>query len=255
MGLTSRPVRAGAIAVMGLAIAGSASAFAARGAMAAPAVTGPHLVALKSSVNPTTDKITGAYTSSRMSVEVALAPRNAAGLARSLRALYTKHSGSYHKWLRTGQYDARYAPTTATRDAVRNYLKSEGLRIAKSSFAVPGSCRRLEPSGNHRVPHHAEQLPRPARDEVLRQLNRGRTARRDRVEGLRRRRPDQHGPRAVQHHARAALGPRREATAPLAAGNPPALRDPLPDRAAARHRDPRRAASRSVTAAVPAATA
>src|SRR5580692_10180225 len=133
MGLISRPVHAGAVAVIGLAIAGSASAFAAGGAMAAPAVAGPHLVALKNSVNPTTDKITGAYRSSRMSVEVALAPRNAAGLAHSLKALYTKHSGSYHKWLRTGQYDARYAPATETRNAVRSYLKNEGLAIAKSS--------------------------------------------------------------------------------------------------------------------------
>jgi subtilase family serine protease len=162
MGLISRPLHAGAVAVIGLAIAGSASAFAAGGAMAAPAVAGPHLVALKNSVNPTTDKITGAYRSSRMSVEVALAPRNAAGLAHSLKALYTKHSGSYHKWLRTGQYDARYAPATATRDAVRSYLKNEGLTIARSSspFLVRavGSSHQVTTAfhttlSNYRDPH------------------------------------------------------------------------------------------------------
>jgi kumamolisin len=133
MGLINRPVRAGAVAVMGLAIAGYSSVFAASSAVAAPSVARPHLVALKGSVSPTTDKITGAYSSKRMSVEVALAPRDASGLARSIKAMYTKHSGSYHKWLRTGQYDARYAPTSATRNAVRGYLKSEGLRVVNSS--------------------------------------------------------------------------------------------------------------------------
>jgi kumamolisin len=162
MGLLNRPVRAGAVAVMGLAIAGYTSAFAMTGASAAPAVAGPHLVALKGSVNPTTDKITGAYSSARMSVEVALAPRDSAGLTRTLKAMYTKHSGSYHKWLRTGQFDARYAPTRATRDTVRNYLKSEGLTIAKSSspFLVRavGSSHQVSAAfhttlSNYRDPH------------------------------------------------------------------------------------------------------
>src|ERR1700689_1694762 len=101
MGLTSRPVRVGAVAVMGLAIAGYTSAIAITSAVAAPAVARPHLVALKNSVSPTTDKITGAYSSPRMSVEVALAPRDATGLARTIKAIYTRHSGSYHQWLRT----------------------------------------------------------------------------------------------------------------------------------------------------------
>ena len=147
MGLISRPVRAGVVAVMGLAIAGYGGAFAATGAVAAPMVAGPHLVALKDSVSPTTDKSTGAYHSARMSVEVALASRNGAGLASTLKSMYTRHSGSYHKWLRTGQFDARYAPTAATREAVSSYLKSEGLTITKSAspFLVRavGSSRQI----------------------------------------------------------------------------------------------------------------
>jgi subtilase family serine protease len=162
MGLINRPVRAGAVAVMGLAIAGYSSVFAASSAVAAPSVARPHLVALKDSVSPTTDKITGAYSSKRMSVEVALAPRDASGLARSIKAMYTRHSGSYHKWLRTGQYDARYAPTTATRDAVRSYLKSEGLRVVSSAspFLVraTGSSRQVSAAfhttlSTYRDPH------------------------------------------------------------------------------------------------------
>ena len=85
MRLVSRPARAGVIAVMGLAITAYTGAAAASGAMAAPTVSGPHLVALKGSVSPTTDAVTGSFHSAKMSVEVALAPRNATGLARSLR--------------------------------------------------------------------------------------------------------------------------------------------------------------------------
>ncbi len=133
MRLVSRPARAGAIAVMGLAITAYTGAAAASGAMAAPTVSGPHLVALKGSVSPTTDAVTGSFHSAKMSVEVALTPRNATGLARSLKALYTKHSGSYHKWLKTGSFDARYAPTTATRNAVASYLRSQGLKVTRSS--------------------------------------------------------------------------------------------------------------------------
>jgi kumamolisin len=147
MGLINRPLRAGAVAVMGLTIAGYTSALTTSTAVAAPSVARPHLVALSGSVSPTTDKITGGYSSPRMSVEVALTPRDRAQLARSIKAIYTRHSSVYHKWLRTGQFDARYAPTTATRNTVRDYLKSEGLRVVKSAspFLVraTGSSRQV----------------------------------------------------------------------------------------------------------------
>jgi len=132
MRLVSRPARAGVIAVMGLAFTAYTGA-AASGAMAAPTVSGPHLVALKGSVSPTTDAVTGSFHSAKMSVEVALTPRNATGLAHSLKALYTKHSGSYHKWLKTGSFDAKFAPTTATRNAVASYLRSQGLKVVRTS--------------------------------------------------------------------------------------------------------------------------
>jgi subtilase family serine protease len=147
MGLINRPVRAGAVAVIGLAISASTGALAATGAMAAPTTSGPSFVAIKGSVSPTTDAITGGYHSARMSIEVALAPRNAGGLARTLRAMYAKRSGSYHKWLATGGFDARFAPTPAARAAVTAYLKSQGLSVVRSSspFLVRavGSSRQI----------------------------------------------------------------------------------------------------------------
>jgi hypothetical protein len=44
------------------------------------------------SVNPTTDTITGKYSSPQMQIEVAVAPRDAAGLTNLLDELYTKGS-------------------------------------------------------------------------------------------------------------------------------------------------------------------
>jgi subtilase family serine protease len=147
MGLLNRPVRAGGVAVIGLAITAFTGMSAATGAMAAPTVTGPHLVALKNSVSPTTDHVIGGYHAAKMSVEVALAPRNSAGLQRTLRALYSKRSGSYHHWLRTGQFAREYAPSKSTITAVRKYLRDAGLKVERtaSPFLVRavGSSQRV----------------------------------------------------------------------------------------------------------------
>ena len=76
-----------------------------------------------------------------MTVQVALRPRNAAGLNRSLRAMYTKGSSSFHHWLAKGAFNARYAPTAATRNAVASYLRHAGLTVrpASSPFLVRAS--------------------------------------------------------------------------------------------------------------------
>ena len=115
-------VRAGAIATVGLAVTAMAGAIGSPGALAAPAAGGPRFTAISGSLPPTTDAITGAYRSSLMPIEVSLAPRNPAGLTRMLRALYTRHSGTYQHWLARGQFDARFAPTAVTRAAVARYL-------------------------------------------------------------------------------------------------------------------------------------
>ena len=132
MGVISRPVRAGTVAVMGLAITAFTGTLASAGA-ATPA-PGANLgyVALANSVPPTTDNVTGSYSSSKMQIEVAVAPRDEAGLNTMLAALYDKNSPSYHRWLTTGQFDARYAPTPAARSAVAKFLSSSGLTVVPS---------------------------------------------------------------------------------------------------------------------------
>jgi kumamolisin len=131
MRLLHHPIRAGAVAVLGLAMTAGTGALSATMASAAPVST--PFTALANSVPVTTDHATGIYSSPNMSVEVALKPHNAAGLAKEMKALYTKHSGAYHHWLAKGQFNSRYAPTKAERAKVASYLRSAGLKVQESS--------------------------------------------------------------------------------------------------------------------------
>ena len=146
MRLTRRPMRVGFIAVLGLAMSAMTGAFASS-AMASPAASAPRFVALSGSATATTDHATGSYSSSRMSIEVALAPRNASALNSLLRAQYTKGSGTYERWLAKGQFDARFAPKAATRSAVASYLRRQGLKVGASSspflVSAVGSSRQV----------------------------------------------------------------------------------------------------------------
>ena len=132
MGVISRPVRAGAVAAMGLAITAFTGTLASAGAATPAPGASLGFVALANSVSPTTDTITGSYSSSKMQVEVAVTPRDEAGLNSMLAALYDKNSPSYHRFLTSGQFDARYAPTPANRDAVAKFLNSSGLTVVPS---------------------------------------------------------------------------------------------------------------------------
>jgi subtilase family serine protease len=131
MGLIRRPVRAGAIAVTGLAMIALTGAFGAS-AMASPPSAAAQFAALKNSVPATTDARTGLYQSSAMTVEVALAPRHQAQLNALLAAVYSPKSKDYEHWLARGQFDARYAPAAASQSAVTNYLRGAGLKVTAS---------------------------------------------------------------------------------------------------------------------------
>ena len=135
MRLLHRPLRAGGAAVLGLATIALTGAFAASGAQAstaAPAAVSPTLVPLSNSLPATSDRQAGAFTASSMSVQVALAPRDGAGLNAELKAVYTEGSTQYDRFLSKGQFDARYAPTTATTNAVAAYLRSQGLTVSST---------------------------------------------------------------------------------------------------------------------------
>ena len=148
MRLLKRPIWAGGAAVLGLATIAATGAFASAQASAAsgPATT-PRLATLGNSLPATTDPQTGTFSAAGMTVEVVLAPRNAAGLARELRAVYSPGSPLYHRFLSRGQFDRMYAPTSAERASVTAYLTGAGLRVdpAGSPFLirVTGSSAQL----------------------------------------------------------------------------------------------------------------
>jgi kumamolisin len=134
MRLLHRPLRAGGVAVLGLATIALTGAFAvgAQASTANPAAVSPTLVPLSNSLPATTDPQAGAFTAPSMSVQVALAPRDGAGLNAELKAVYTEGSSQYDRFLSKGQFDARYAPTTATTNAVAAYLRSQGLTVSST---------------------------------------------------------------------------------------------------------------------------
>src|SRR5690242_19011355 len=127
-----RPVRAGVVAVLGLGMTAAMGSLGSVAAAAAPAGPVP-MVTIAHSVPAITDHQTGPFTSRNMPIQVALRPRNAAGLNRTMSALYTKGSASYHHWLAKGAFSARYAPTAAQRNAVASYLRHAGLTVRPSS--------------------------------------------------------------------------------------------------------------------------
>jgi subtilase family serine protease len=155
MSLFHRPIRAGATAIAGaavLAVTAMSGVFAAPGAVAATPAAGQRLTAIKGSVLPTTDTMTGLYHSRVMSVEVVLAPRHEAQLTSSLRAVYTPGSGQYQHWLAKGQFDARFAPSPAQRAAVARYLRSAGLTVTAAS--TPFLVRAVGSSGQVTAAFH-----------------------------------------------------------------------------------------------------
>src|SRR5580658_1320057 len=102
---------------------------------------GAELTAIPGSLTATRDASIGAYTSRSMSVEVVLAPRNAAALQKLLESVYTPGSASYHHWLAKGAYAANFAPSAAESSTVARYLAGNGLDVGRSSspFLVSAS--------------------------------------------------------------------------------------------------------------------
>jgi kumamolisin len=120
-------VRMATVGVVTLALAAVAALPSSAFALA------PRFAAVRGSADPATDVDTGAYNSASMSIEVVLAPSHSARLKTLLADLYNPKSASYRHWLTTGQFGARFAPSTAERSGVARYLKASGLTLASSA--------------------------------------------------------------------------------------------------------------------------
>jgi subtilase family serine protease len=89
--------------------------------------------AIAGSFKKTIDVDTGAFSSSRMSIEVVLAPSNGSQLDALLADLYDPKSKNYQHWLGQGEFLSRFAPDPAQIAAVTDYLRESGLDIEESS--------------------------------------------------------------------------------------------------------------------------
>ncbi len=89
--------------------------------------------ALPGSIQHTTDKVTSKFTSSRMVVDVVLAPNNESELSSLLEDVYNPKSANYQHWLGQGEFYARFAPSKAQTAAVTEYLRESGLDVEQSS--------------------------------------------------------------------------------------------------------------------------
>src|SRR5580698_7003273 len=116
----------------GLLIAGVLTAGSLSAATAASASTAQSMAHIPGSYQPIHATKTGQLSASRMSVEVVLQPGDAKGLNSLLDGLYTTGSADYGHWLAAGQFDARFAPSRATVQAVTSYLLGKGLSLQRT---------------------------------------------------------------------------------------------------------------------------
>jgi kumamolisin len=99
------------------------------GGLGVQAASSPALSAIPGTYLPANAAVTGQFQSPQMSVEVVLQPGNAAGLNSLLADQYTPGTAQYGKWLAKGQFDADFAPTAATSEAVTSFLQGHGLAV------------------------------------------------------------------------------------------------------------------------------
>jgi subtilase family serine protease len=67
--------------------------------------------------------------STKLQLAVWLKQRDAAGLDRVSRAIYTRGSGRYHQWLTSRQVMRSYAPTQHQVAVVEHYLRGQGFKV------------------------------------------------------------------------------------------------------------------------------
>ncbi len=129
--MTTRPVKrlaaiaAAAVSVLGVAATAAPAALAAPDGTVTLSNTLPRwLAGAKPVVTPS---LTAA---APMTVRVLLAPKGGlAAVQAAVDAVSDPSSARYRHFLTAGQYDATYAPTTATANQVAAYLKAQGVHV------------------------------------------------------------------------------------------------------------------------------
>jgi hypothetical protein len=98
----------------------------------------------------------------RVQGAVVLRPRDPAGLQRFIAAVSDRRSASYGRYLRPGEFAARFGPTTVVVDAITAQLRARGLRVGAVS-----PSRMLIPFSGSPAVVSAMARPTGARHSVL----------------------------------------------------------------------------------------
>ncbi len=97
------------------------------GATAAVTWRATHTLAFDASALGATRLLTPTPPTQRLPIAVALTPRHEGAEMRSLHAMYTPGSATYHHFLTARQWNSRYAPSRSRVAAVRRYLAARGM--------------------------------------------------------------------------------------------------------------------------------
>jgi subtilase family serine protease len=85
--------------------------------------------------SPTVAKLVAAQAApsgQMLTMRVDLNPSHRDALERLLAAQQDPNSPSYHRWLPTGEFDRRFAPDSAARAAIAQWLKEQGFEVAEA---------------------------------------------------------------------------------------------------------------------------
>ena len=97
------------------------------------AVAADNFSAIPGTARATPDVDMGEFNSSNMTVAVVLAPNNESELSGLLASVYDRQSQSYQRWLGQGEFNLRFAPSSAQVAALTSYLQASGLVVEQSS--------------------------------------------------------------------------------------------------------------------------
>jgi subtilase family serine protease len=94
------------------------------------------VAALAGNHSPAVDQIASAPNApsgQMLSMRIDLKPSHRNELDALLAAQQDPKSPEYHQWLKTGEFDRRFGPDAASREAIAQWLKQQGFEVAESS--------------------------------------------------------------------------------------------------------------------------
>jgi hypothetical protein len=118
------------------------------GATTAAGASMVRLVGTTAAVPTNADVLGPTPPATRITVDVALAPRDPAGLETFVQDVSTPGTPVFHHYLAPGQFDSVFGPTPATVTAARTWLASTGLQVGATAggllVPVTGSAAQVE---------------------------------------------------------------------------------------------------------------